>query len=677
MDFFDREARAQKQTRRLAWLFGLTILAVLVVNNFLLCPLICAFAHPLLTNAPAWHPLNFLPTALGLFGEALTDPLHFSKLVFHRQPVLWVSLGTLVSIFAGSYYKIRQLSDGGAVVAALLGGRRVAAKPTDADEQRLRDVVEEMAIASGTPVPEIFVLDCERGINAFAAGHTRDDVALGVTRGGVKLLTRDELQGVVAHEFSHILNGDTRLNMRLIGLAHGLFWPTLLGRRLLYCTHDEAPGLWKPGEQIQTKLLPTAPLGVLLIVLGSVSLPLVRFIKSAICRQREWLADAAAVQFTRNPQGIAGALMKIGGLSKHGRLDHPHAEVASHLYFANCNYEAWVGFLSTHPPLAQRISAIYPYFDGKFPEVKMLAPSQAERDEAYAQLIAASVRVNSSLADAAFASTGGVTGEQLRRASLIRLGLPEEIKQAAQTPTGAANIVFSLLLGDDEAARARQMEILQTNLEPAAFAQFRALAPQVAALDDKYKLPLAGFTVPALRENDPDAHEAFHQLVQQLLECDGSIDLFEYTLMKMVRRQLRAYFDGPNVAPVRYGRVGDLLPECARLLSALAHLGNENEADARKAFAAGAEFLDTPDKPQFLPRSEWDLAQVDAALTKLAGYHEPLRRNVLLACGKTVAADGHVTDREAELLRAIADALDCPVPPFVEMLHDEELAKSS
>ena len=284
-------------------------------------------------------------------------------------------------------------------MARFLGGRRVAAKPDDLDEQRLRNVVEEMAIASGTPVPEIYVLDCERGINAFAAGHTRDDVALGVTRGCVQLLTRDELQGVVAHEFSHILNGDTRLNMRLIGLAHGLFWPTILGRRLLYCTRDEAPELWKSSEQDQTKVLPTAPLGILLIILGSISLPFVRLIKSAICRQREWLADAAAVQFTRNPPGIAGALMKIGGLAKHGRLDTPHAEVASHLYFANFNYEAWLKFLSTHPPLANRISAIYPYFDGKFPEVKMLAPNQAERDEAYAELIAKTVFANSALTD--------------------------------------------------------------------------------------------------------------------------------------------------------------------------------------------------------------------------------------------------------------------------------------
>jgi uncharacterized tellurite resistance protein B-like protein len=221
------------------------------------------------------------------------------------------------------------------------------------------------------------------------------------------------------------------------------------------------------------------------------------------------------------------------------------------------------------------------------------------------------------------------------------------------------------------------MQILQTNLDPAEFEQFRALVSQIEPLDDKYKLPLAEFTVPALRENDPDAHHDFNQLVQQLLECDGSIDLFEYTLLKMIARQLHAHFEGPRLGQPCFGRVKDLLPECALLLSALAHVGNENKNDARNAFAAGAEFLDAPGaKPPFLTRREWDLAQVDAALTKLASYHEPLRRNVLLACGKTVAADGQVTEREAELLRAIADALDCPLPPFIEMMRGEELARA-
>ena len=259
------------------------------------------------------------------------------------------------------------------------GGGGIAGRPADSIQpvrlgrKKLRDVVEEMAVASEMAAPEIYVLDCERGINSFAAGHTREDVAIGVTFGALKLLTRDELQGVIAHEFSHVLNGDTRLNLKLMGLAHGLFWPTIVGRVLL----RGSPQPPEIGESIfdadtDPVFLPTAPLGVLFLIVGGVSAPFVRLLKSLICREREWLADAAAVQFTRNPAGIAGALKKIGGLYKQGRLDTPYAETASHLYFVNSSYDSWFSFQSVHPPLAKRILAIDPAFDGQFPHIKAL-----------------------------------------------------------------------------------------------------------------------------------------------------------------------------------------------------------------------------------------------------------------------------------------------------------------
>jgi Zn-dependent protease with chaperone function len=675
-DFFDREARAQKQTRRLVWLFGLAVLLVLVVNNLLLASVVYVFQHPVL-GGYAWHPASILATAFYLFGEALVDPPHFLKLILHPQTVCVISFGTMLSIAVGCRYKIQQLSAGGPAVAELLGGRRIEAGTTDADEQRLRNVVEEMAIASGTSVPEIYLLDNERGINSFAAGHTRDDLAIGVTRGGVKLLTRDELQGVVAHEFSHILNGDTRLNMKLIGLAHGLFWPTIVGRVLIYGSMEVPADDSFLIARDQPKLLPTAPLGFLFVVIGSISLPFVRLIKSAICRQRECLADAAAVQFTRNPSGITGALKKIGGLYKHGRLDTPHAEVASHLYFADSNYEPWFGFFATHPPLAKRISAIDPAFDGDFPAVKMLAPNQFEHDQAFERALTNMLAIERNLPEMPVST---MTAEHLRQVSMMRFSLPAEIKSALRTPAGAAGVVFSLLLSDDDSVRDQQMEILRNNLMPDVFAQTAAMVPQIDALGDRYKLFLAEFAVPALRENNLAEHDAFQQVIQQLIECDGAIELFEYTLMKMVARQLRSHFQGPAMATVQYGRVRDFLPECALLLSALAHIGQENEADARAAFVEGVGFLDAPDAKnqiQFLTRSEWNLSKVDGALSRLASRHEPLKRNILLACGRTVVADNRVTEREAELLRAIADSLDCPMPPFVDVIRNDELAKAA
>ena len=362
MDFFDREARAQKQTRRLLWLFSLAVLAVVFLSYLLLASISWIFQN-LALHQVWWNPIVFLVTAVFFYGGALVHPLKHLELIWNLPLFCWLTTGTLILITAGCYYKIRLLSGGGPAVAELLGGRKIDDDPADLGEKRLSDVVGEMAIASGMAVPEIYVLDRERGINTFAAGHTREDVAIGVTFGAMKLLTRDELQGVIAHEFSHVLNGDTRLNMKLMGLAHGLFWPTTVGRVLLRGTAQPLgpdDSIFDPDTE--PVLLPTAPIGFLFLIMGSISSPFVRLIKSLICREREWLADAAAVQFTRNPAGISGAFKKIGGLLKQGRLDTPYAETASHLYFANSAFDPWFGFMATHPPLIKRILAIDPTF---------------------------------------------------------------------------------------------------------------------------------------------------------------------------------------------------------------------------------------------------------------------------------------------------------------------------
>ena len=385
MDFFNQEAHAQKQTRLLVWLFGLAVLAVVFLIYLLLASIILVFQHPIIPGS-RWNPMFILGSALFIFGDALVHPFHFLELIANPKLCCWSVAITLTSIAAGCYYKMRLLAGGGSTVAELLGGRKIESGTTDPDEKRLRNVVEEMAVASPRLVLEIYLLDRERGINSFAAGHSRDDVAIGVTGGAVKLLTRDELQGIVAHEFSHVLNGDTRLNMKLMVLAHGLFWPTLVGR-ILVRGSTQAPEI---GESIfdpdsSSGFMPTAPLGFLFLLVGTISLPFVRLTKSAICREREWLADAAAVQFTRNPAGIEGALKKIGGLFKSGRLDTPFAETASHLYFANSDYDPWFDFFSTHPPPAKRILKIDPAFTGEFEHIKSL-PQQADEASREAQL---------------------------------------------------------------------------------------------------------------------------------------------------------------------------------------------------------------------------------------------------------------------------------------------------
>jgi Zn-dependent protease with chaperone function len=392
MDFFDQEAHAQKRTRWLICLFGLTVLAFVIFTYFVLAIVIQLFLKPVLQNGP-FNYLNDFPVSP--VHDGLIHPLNLLARLWDPHPFFLITPVTLILIAAGCFYKIRLLAGGGPAVAEMLGGRKINDHPADLDEKRLCDVVEEMAVASGISTPEIYVLDRERGINTFAAGHTREDVAIGVTLGAVKLLTRDELQGVIAHEFSHVLNGDTRLNLKLMGLAYGLFWPVIVGRVLLRGT-PEPPEIGASifDEDTQPTYLPTAPIGILFLIMGGISSPFVRLLKSLICREREWLADAAAVQFTRNPAGITGALKKIGGLYKAGRLDTPYAESASHLYFANSSYDPWFDFLSTHPPVTRRILAIDPAFDGQFAHVNSLPrqPDETSREAQYDRLYEASLR---------------------------------------------------------------------------------------------------------------------------------------------------------------------------------------------------------------------------------------------------------------------------------------------
>jgi Zn-dependent protease with chaperone function len=386
MNFFDREAHARKQTSLLIWLFGLIVLAVVALTYLIFAVIIQLFLKPVMQTS-LFNYFNDFPVSP--IHDGLANPLAVLEKLWNPHLFWCTTTGTLLFIAAGCLYKIRLLSAGGPAVAELLGARKIDDHPSDLDEKKLRDVIEEMAVASELAVPEIYVLDAERGINSFAAGHTREDVAVGVTFGALKLLTRDELQGVVAHEFSHVLNGDTRLNMKLMGLAHGFFWPTIIGRVLLRGSPTPPEiGASIFDEDAKPEILPTAPVGILFLIIGGVTSPFVRLLKSLICREREWLADAAAVQFTRNPAGIAGALKKIGGLYKAGRLDAPHAESASHLYFANSAYDPWFNFFATHPPLVKRIHVIEPGFNGQFEHINSLPrqPDENSREAQYDQL---------------------------------------------------------------------------------------------------------------------------------------------------------------------------------------------------------------------------------------------------------------------------------------------------
>ncbi|MFU8802182.1 MAG: M48 family metallopeptidase, partial [Bradymonadaceae bacterium] len=341
MDFFESQDIARRNTGRLIFLFGLAV-AVLIIGTY----------------------FGVLIGWYAFFSEEIAADPNRSMTLWNGQVFVLSTALTLATVFGGSYFKTRSLSSGGRAVAESLGGRRVDYNTSDADDRRFLNVVEEMALASGVPVPAMYILEDELGINAFAAGFTINDAAVAVTRGCLNNLTRDELQGVVAHEFAHILNGDMRLNIRLIGVLHGILIVFLTGRILLHAMRGG-------GSRRGSGVAVIAVIGLILVVVGWFGLLAGRLIKSAVSRQREYLADAAAVQFTRNPDGISGALKKIGGLKNGSKIVASNAEELSHLFFGNFKGGRWRGswtnnFMSTHPPLDERIRRLEPKFAGDY-----------------------------------------------------------------------------------------------------------------------------------------------------------------------------------------------------------------------------------------------------------------------------------------------------------------------
>ena len=438
MDFFERQDKARRKTKLLVFYFIVAI-CLLILASY--------------------------AAVFAIFGRReVIDSLGESSFTFWQADLfLWTTLGTLIVIGIGSAFKTAELSKGGSAVAQMLDGRLINSNATEANERKLLNVVEEMAIASGIPVPQVYLLENEAGINAFAAGHSTGDAAIGVTRGGMQMLSRDQLQGVIGHEFSHILNGDMRLNLRLMGLIFGILCLTVVGRVLL---------------QTRGKKNPLPLLGLALIVIGFVGVFFGRLIQAAVSRQREFLADAASVQFTRNPDGLAGALKKIGGLASGSKLESPHAQEASHLFFANGLRSSVTGLMATHPPLEERIRALDPAFDGKFPEVapeiaEPPPPTQPVRSQppplppplpGFPQSGAAGSGIIGTViaAQALLPDVGHPTTRHLQYAADLQRSLPKALESAARDPLGASTLIYALLLSNEPAAREKQLADLAT-----------------------------------------------------------------------------------------------------------------------------------------------------------------------------------------------------------------------
>lgn len=632
--FFARQASARRHTVWLEFYFGLAVIGTIA--------------------------LTFAAVAIFLRCEGMNP--------FQPKVILAIVMVTVIIIANAAFYKFSQLSDGGRAVAQMFSGRPILPNTPDSDERRLLNVVEEIAIASGIAVPQVFVLPAETGINAFAAGHSTRDAVICVTPAALKGLTRDELQGVIGHEFSHILNGDMTLNLRLMGWVFGLLCLAICGRFLL---------------QTRGRKNPLPLLGLLLIVAGSVGVFFASLIKSAVNREREYLADASAVQFTRNPMGLANALKKVGSVGS--RMIDINAKEASHLFFANGIVESFANLYATHPPLEKRILALDPMWDGKFIRVDLAAlrPKVEEpkptsginymEQTGHAQTIRSirPVQMGTILGATSGPATLANAALRLPHAQLSyaadwRAKLSPALAEAARDPMSAVALIYALLLGRDNALRAEQLAKLQTQSSAGICDEIAKLFPIVAELESTSRLPLTSLTMTALRRLSPAQYAEFAGNIQYIIESDQQLELFEYALQKIVLRQLESNFKPVKKMIVQYYVLKPLLPDCAVLLSAVAYAGQSEPAQVESAFQQGAAKLNAPELALLAP-DDCNFSKVDVALDRLNLSVPHLKTMALAACAETVAADGVIQETEAELLRAIADTLECPIPPFLHL----------
>ncbi|MCP3978620.1 MAG: M48 family metallopeptidase [bacterium] len=636
MDFFASQDSARRQTGRLVVLFALATVSI-VASVYLVVVLALSYA---------------------------------SKRVVLWQPELLavVVVATTGVIVLGSLYKIGALRGGGSSVAESLGGRRLLQDSQDPLERKILNVVEEMAIASGTAVPPVYLMERESGINAFAAGYTPSDAVIGVTRGCVEQLSRDELQGVVAHEFSHILNGDMRLNIRLIGILHGILVIGMIGYYVLRTAAYSRRGKDSGGAAILA-------IGAGLAVVGFAGTFFGNLIKAGVSRQREYLADASAVQFTRDPQGVSGALKRIGAAKS--LVENPAAVEVSHMFFARGIASGFSSMFSTHPPLPDRIRRIDPGWDGNYPPpLELVAPPPtADKTEQRGFDVGKLVTGAAILAGAAGAAgaaegrgvteqVGNPTPEHVAYAAEVVRELPEPIAAAAREPYGARAVVYAMLINRDADARAVQLERVSGRADPGVATLTRELLPLVEELDARARLPLVDLAIPALRELSPAQYTVFRDNVTALVQADDRIDLFEWVLQRVLLHHLDPQFDAVAPTRVQYYALKQLGGPVGTFLSALAWAGNEGEAQAGQAFDAGSGCLEIAEM-HLLDKDNADLSALDAALEVLDTVSFACKRELLEAAAACIRQDRKVSLEEAELFRGVADSLGCPVPPFL------------
>ena len=651
MDFFQHQDDARRKTLLLIVLYvaGVTALLIIIAGIFLLVNLVF------------------------LMGQVPIEGL------------IVIEAFALLVVLSASFYRVRSLSGGGGVVAEGLGGRLLGWHTKNRAERVLLNVVEEMAIASGTPVPPVYVLDNDKTINAFAAGTSIENAVIGVTKGTIDKLNRDELQGVIAHEFSHIVNGDTAINIRIMGITFGLVVLIVAGYLILRFAPLAGVGGRSRGGKDNSGgiIILIIVLGVALIVLGFIGQWFSNLIRAAISRQREYLADAAAVQFTRNPLGIGGALSKILADSKRAEklenrpkeskeskdIQRKYQEISHMLFITN---------FSTHPPLENRIDRI----DASIPEIAAEAPSEAEavtksgasgargkgRQQAGIPALGGGSIVEAIITAGILGQSGQTNTQHLQYARQIRQNLPDPLLDASHEPYSARSIIYALLLDEDAEIRERQLKRLADHASRDSYETTLTLIENLPKLDRAARLPLVEIALPALLQMTMEQYRTFKENVQYLVDADEKIHLSEWLLQRLALHQLKRVFDARSSRKQASRKLPKLTAECEAILSALAWTGHKNDKEATLAFVEGAKVLQMD--IGLLPQDS-NFVLLEDALETLGGVSPKDKRLFLQAAAAVLESDREVTVEESELYREIASTLQCPVPP---MLPGQRLA---
>ena len=663
--FFENQHLARRNTKILVLLYLLAVAGVIAAVDLVL-------AGVYATNFVHVPPGRTLTVAAGM--KAVPAAIY-----------LWGALGTAMVIFAVSGWNAMQLASGGKAVAEMCNARRISPETRDALERRLLNVVEEMAIASGVRVPAVYVMDDEEGINAFAAGYEVSDSVVTVTRGTLETLNRDELQGVIGHEFSHILNGDMRLNIRMIGVLAGIVFVGSVGDFLMRSQRN---------VRDSRASVPIFASGLALLVIGYVGLFFARLIKAAVSRQREFLADASSVQFTRNPDGIAGALDQIGVAANGALIQNRQAENISHMFFGQGIQVRLSGLFDTHPPLEERIERAHPRFDRASyrrarakADAEMVAAEPKEKkgvspkDAAAAILGAGAAGSMASLTGRRGADlgaqwgrsagdsakiVGSLDGGKVDYAARLLGSLPGDLRERLRNPDGARAAVIALLLAPKDEVMIAQLDAMKAAGLAALADQVRAVAPLAARLGAAFHLPVVDLALPAIKASPESSKQELLAGLEAVINADRRVSLHEFVVLTLARHQL-----APTRKPSAAGskRLADLRAEAMVVLSLIAHAGVRRDAtgtrgeELQASIRAGTKEMGLPESAA---ASEMTLETAGAALEALKAL-APMQKALLVkGLFAAVSADGTIRVAEAELMRLVGAVLDCPLPPLLE-----------